>query len=174
MYMFFRLIKKPIFWILLVIIIIPAVYVFCGLYYDIKAQVNRKTIEKIIEKNEQIKITSYDFIEQFIINPEDANNYYKHKIIQITGIIEYIGLPKDNPPLKDNSYIAFSSPEDTDSIDVICYFTNNKTVPALRNNKEGEIITIIGKYRSHDLEGKYKYIKIGDCEIVNNQYGEIK
>jgi heme/copper-type cytochrome/quinol oxidase subunit 2 len=165
--MFFRLIKKPIFWILFVIIIIPAVYVFCGLYYDIKAQVNRKTIEKIMEKDEQIKITSYDFIEQFIINSENASNYYKHKIIQITGIIEYIGLPKDNPPLKDNSYITFLNSENTDSVAIICYFTNNKTVPALKNNKEGEITTIIGKYRSHNLEGEYKYIEIGDCEIVN-------
>jgi hypothetical protein len=171
------IVKNPIFWLfLLIIVVIPMVYVLCGVYYNIRAQVNRRIIEKIIEKDELENITSEDFIKQFLINPEDTDFFYRNKFVKITGIIEYIGIPKDNAPLKDNSYITFSNSENPDIFDlnpniirISFYFTNNEIVRKLKRNKEGEVITIIGKYRSYNFNERSKYIQIGDCEIINNQ-----
>jgi len=171
------IVKNPIFWLLLlIIVVIPMIYILCGVYYNIKTKINRKIIEKVIEKDELINITSDDFIRGFLINPEDADIFYKNKFVKITGIIEYIGIPKDNAPLKDNSYIGFSNSENQGIFDsnpniihISFYFTNNIIVPNLEKNKEGEIITIIGKYRGYNFNKRVKGIIIGDCEIINNQ-----
>jgi len=151
-------------------------YILCGVYYDIRAQTNRRIIEKIIEKDELENITSEDFIKQFLVNPEDANIFYRNKFVKITGIIEYIGIPKDNAPLKDNSYIRFSNSVNPDIFDlnpniirISFYFTNNEIVHKLKRNSEGKVITIIGKYRSYNFNERSKYIEIGDCEIFNDQ-----
>ena len=171
------IVKNPIFWLLLlIIVVIPMVYILCGVYYNIKTKINRKIIEKVIEKDELINITSDDFIRGFLINPEDADIFYKNKFVKITGIIEYIGIPKDNAPLKYNSSIEFSNSENKGVFDlnpniiyIGFYFTNNIIVPRLKGNREGEIITIIGKYRGYNFNERVKYIEIGDCEIINNQ-----
>jgi len=171
------IVKNPIFWLfLLIIVIIPMSYILCGIYYDIRAQINRRTIEKIIEKEELENITSEDFIKQFLINPEDADIFYRNKFVKITGIIEYIGIPTDNAPLKDNSYISFSNSENLDAFDldpniirISFYFTNNEIVHNLKRNKEGEVLTIIGKYRRYNFNERSKDIQIGDCEILNDQ-----
>jgi len=78
---------------------------------------------------------------------------------------DYIGVPKDNSPYKDNSYIQFTK---INNVIIIFYFTNNKIVPNLKGNKENEIITIVGKYREYRILKNEIYIVLGDCEILDS------
>ena len=148
--------------LIIFVLIIIIVSIIVNLPYSNES--DRKNIMEAIEKNEQIIIMADEFIAIFINDSEKANEHYKNKIIQITGIIDEIGIPKDNPPHQDNSYIAFSDLGDNI---IICYFTNNEQVPELKNNKENEIITIIGKYRRFQIDEKRIYIELGNCEIIN-------
>jgi len=124
---------------------------------------NRLIIKNAIENNEVIEILTDD-INQFYNDPIEADNFYKGKILKITGIIDYIGVPKDNTPYKDNSYIQFTK---INNVNIIFYFTNNKIVPDLKGNKENEIITIFGKYREYRIQRNEIYIELGDCEILD-------
>jgi len=99
---------KPIVWLFIGIIFLPSIYGISSLYYSIKSDIARNNIKKIIEKDEQIKIPVDDFISEFITNFAKAEDFYKGKTVQITGIVDYIGIPKDNPPIKDNACIVFS------------------------------------------------------------------
>jgi hypothetical protein len=141
----------------------PAIYLIGSVFFDVKARINRIAIHNIAERNEHINIMADDMILQFANNLAEADNFYKNKVIQITGTIYYVGIPKDNPPLKDNSYILLSG---LDGNGINCYFTNNKQVPELKWKKENESITIMGKYRGSIINNGIT-ISLGDCEIIN-------
>jgi hypothetical protein len=155
--------RGPIIPLIIFVLIIIIVSIIINLPYSNES--DRKNIIEAIEKNEQIIIMADEFIAIFINDSGKANERYKNKIMQITGIIDYVEIPKDNPPNRDNSYITFS---DLDDNIIICYFTNNANVLELKNNKENETITIIGKYRRYFKTDKKRiYIELENCEIVN-------
>jgi hypothetical protein len=147
----------------LLVFTIPAIHLIGGLFFDIKSKMNKIPIEHKVERNEHIIIMADDLILQFVNDIEKANDVYKKKIVQVTGTIKYIGIPKHNPPLKDNSYIQLS---DLNGNEIVCYFTNNEQVPKLKNKKEHTVITIIGIYRKSEISGNVS-IYLGDCEIVH-------
>jgi predicted membrane protein len=147
----------------LLVFTLPSIYLVGGLFFDIKSKIKKMAIERSMEHNEHIIIMADDLILQFANNLENAHDVYKNKVIQVTGTIKYIGVPKDNPPLKDNSYILLS---DLHGNEIGCYFTNNEQVPKLKNKKEHNIITIIGIYRESEISKNVR-IDLGDCEIVN-------
>jgi energy-coupling factor transporter transmembrane protein EcfT len=147
-----------------IVLIIPMVHIVGGIFYSIKSKIDKREIEQAIEKNEEIEIMANSLISQFINNYMEADKYCKNKIIKVNGNIDYIGIPKDNPPLKDNAYVRFS---DKNGNLLICYFTNNKMVPELKFNKENTAITIVGKYRKYKFIERGLYIEIGDCEIID-------
>ena len=148
--------------IILLLFILFITYIIMKLPYSNES--DKIIIKNSIDNNEYIAILAEDFIAQFLNDPIKSNELYRAKIVQITGKINYIGLPIDNPPYKDNSYIQFS---DTNDNIIICFFTNNEIVPKLKNTKENKIITVIGKYRDYGNYENEIYIKIGDCEIIN-------
>jgi len=149
--------------IVLFILIILITHIIMELPYS--NEYERLIIKNAIENNEAIEILPDDIINQFINDPVEADDLYKGKILQITGIIDYIGIPKDNPPKIDNSYIKFT---EKNNVGIIFYFTNNKIVPNLKGKKENEIITIVGKYRDYMIIKNEIYIVLGDCEILGS------
>jgi hypothetical protein len=157
--------KRPIFWLFISLIILPAINGLGNLYYIIKADIYRKDITKVIENNGQIKTTVDNFVKDFITNIAKAEDYYKGKIVQITGVINNIEIPKDNPPMVDNSLISFSVPNGNY---IICYFTNNTLVPELKYDKENTIITIVGRFRKHEIKNIIRYIYLEYCDILEN------
>ena len=157
--------KKPTIWLLFALFIIPIIYLSSSIYFNIKANIYKNNYIKSVEKNTQIKTTAVDLISDFSTNFSKAEVFYKDKMIQITGTINYIGVPKDNPPNKDNSYIEFSVSENNY---IICYFTNNILVPSYKFERENTAITIIGKYRQHEVTKYGRYIYLEYCDIVED------
>jgi hypothetical protein len=131
----------------------------------IKADIYKKNITKVIENNGQIKTTVDNLVKDFITNIAKAEDYYKGKIVQITGVIDNIEIPKDNPPIVDNSLISFFVPNGNY---IICYFTNNTLVPELKFDKENTIITIVGRFRKHEIKNNIRYIYLEYCDITEN------
>lgn len=63
--------------------------------------------------------TTYEGIVQDLNTPVGFRKKYKNKDVYITGIVKYIGEPKDSAPNKDSSYIEIAG---NDDLDVIIYF----------------------------------------------------
>jgi hypothetical protein len=149
----------------ILILIMPILRIMGGIFFSAKEELNRKNIIKVIEENNQIVVSADDLFLQFNKNPYELEKIYKNKILQISGIFDYIGIPKDNPPMKDNSYIIFTDRNNPNNI-IICYFTNSEIVPEMKFDEvmENQIITLFGRYRNIKYENGL-YLEIGDCEI---------
>jgi amino acid transporter len=157
------ILKKPLFWLIISLMILPAIYGLGYLYYNIKADICRKNINKVIENNGQIKTTVDNLVFDFITNIAKAEDFYKGKIVQITGVIDYIGIPKHNPPIVDNALIEFSAPNENY---IICFFTNNIKVSELQHERENTLITIVGIFRKHEIKNYSRYIYLEYCDIL--------
>jgi hypothetical protein len=150
--------------LIILVFIIPTIHILGNTFFSIKEKINKTVMEDVITKGNQIEIMADDLINNFIKSSIDSDSIYTNKILQIKGVIDYIGIPKDNPPIKDNSYITFSY---FDNI-IICYFTNNEIIPDLKFDQrdENKSITIIGKYRNYKIYENEIRIEIGDCEVI--------
>lgn len=67
----------------------------------------------------EILHSTYEEIIQDLNSPINFNKKYRNKDVYITGIIKYIGEPKDSVPNTNASYIEFAGKND---ISVIVYF----------------------------------------------------
>jgi hypothetical protein len=167
--------KKPIIKILIIPIIILwflispigliAIYEFRGFYYF---TTNKKTIEKAIKKNEQIKITSDSLILQFSENIKMADELYENKIIQISGVVSKILMHGDELSFfNDRIEFLFTDPNGY----INCFTSyNDELVSGLKFTKElkDRNITIIGKYRSsYYMENNKVMIIMYHCGILN-------
>jgi amino acid transporter len=148
----------------IILFIFIILFILVIMKFPYSNEYDRLIIRNAIENNEVIEILTDD-INKFNNDPVEADNLYKDKILKITGIIDYIGVPKDNTPYKDNTYIQFTK---INNVIIIFYFTNNKIAANLKGNKENEIITIVGKYREYMILKNEIYIVLGDCDILDS------
>ena len=153
---------KKIFIILLIIgvLIIPAI----NLVKIINGRINEMIVNTNYKNQTYIKIDDNTLINEFIDNGSSMDNKLKGKIILLNGKISETARPRDNIPVVDSSCIYFGDVyNDTYMPAIACYF-NDIVVDKL---KEGEIISVIGKYRKYELYyNNMKRIIIGDCKIV--------
>jgi hypothetical protein len=134
--------------------------------YYLNDFINRKNIEKIIYEEKQIIIPMDVIFSQFNENHKRADELYKNKIIQVTGVVEdmYI-IPERDYLNMNSSFIAFS---DMNENVIFLYFLRSKSLVELnRDVIFKRNMTIIGNYKRYNASEKKVHIYMENCEILN-------
>lgn len=148
--------RKKIFILILLIgiLIFPSLYIL----KIIEISITETIVNNNYKNQTYIEFDENSLIKAFINDEYTINKKINKKIILINGNISDTGRPKDNIPVSDSSYIVFGYDPY-----IICYF-NSIVVDDLN---EGELISIIGKYRKYISHEKNRnVIVIGDCRII--------
>jgi hypothetical protein len=102
-----------------------------------------------------IEISAEDLISAYDKNEVSADNRYKGKKLQITGIIKSIG--KD---LFDNPYVVVDSGADFNIISIQCYFSSTDEKNKIAELSKGNAIIITGT-----CKGLFLNISMRNCTI---------
>lgn len=102
-----------------------------------------------------IQITATDLLAAYEENQVNADNQYKGKLLEVTGIIDDIG--KD---ILDDVYITVNDGDEYSFTSVQCFFKDKGEIEKVTGLKSGSEITIIGK-----CDGELFNISLKDCKI---------
>lgn len=117
-----------------------------------------EVVEKeIAEQPTDIKISANRLFKEYEANQVAADEKYKDKILEISGIVDDIG--KD---IADQIYVALKVGGEYEISVVQCYFSGEHTSEAAQL-KKGQKITIKGKCEEQNIVGN---IIINGCVIV--------
>lgn len=102
-----------------------------------------------------IQITAADLLAAYEENQVNADNQYKGKLLEVTGVIDDIG--KD---ILDDVYITVNDGDEYSFTSVQCFFKDKGEIEKVTGLKSGSEITIIGK-----CDGELFNISLKDCKI---------
>ena len=115
------------------------------------AKSNNSLRNKTTQAN--IIITASNLFTVYEKNEIKAEQVYKGKKVEITGIIDSIGTD-----ILDNPYVKLSSGEKYSMTGVQCFFEDKDEIEKVANLNTGETVTIIGI-----VDGKLLNIFIKNC-----------
>lgn len=104
-------------------------------------------------KEEVISISAKDLFAAYEENEVKADNLYKGKQLEVTGVVSDIS--KD---IADNVYVSLET--DNMFLAIQCYVKDEKDVAKVTNLKAGDKVTLVGK-----CEGKLIHINVKNCKL---------
>lgn len=102
-----------------------------------------------------IQITATDLLAAYEENQVNADNQYKGKLLEVTGIIDDIGTD-----IMDDVYVTINNGDEYAFTCVQCFFKNKDEIAKVSNLKPGSEITIVGK-----CDGEVFNVLLKDCKI---------
>ncbi|HEY77717.1 MAG TPA: hypothetical protein G4O09_01220, partial [Dehalococcoidia bacterium] len=120
------------------------------------------TAEESIATREDFGATNMEFTVEEIyslcrMDKEKAATLFKNKILTVTGIVANVVVDDDN----DVYYVSLSSGPGGEEYKVNCVF-DKKNSSELNQLKEGQTVTVEGKYGDYELN-----ILIKDCVVIH-------
>ena len=109
------------------------------------------------KNTETVFTTSKELLED-VHDKKTFNNKYKNKDVFITGKVLYIGVPKDNPPNKNKTYVVIAEDDYSSVMIYFDFFINNFVI------EEQDIIVqcrLRKIYKPYSLEKYYVEFKKG-------------
>ncbi|HHX61965.1 MAG TPA: hypothetical protein GX707_14845 [Epulopiscium sp.] len=97
------------------------------------------TPEPTQEPEDTIPVSAEELLKAYDENEVKADNLYKDKTLEVTGIVKSIG--KD---IFDEVYITLGNDDDFAIISVQCYFKDKDEIDKVAELKEGDEVTVIG------------------------------
>lgn len=86
-----------------------------------------------------IAITAEELLNSYKENEVSADNQYKNKVLEVSGVVKTVG--KD---IMDEPYVTLGTDNEFEIISVQCYFKDPAELDKVANLKPGEEITIVG------------------------------
>lgn len=140
-------------WFIAVLIVFFLIIIFSALSNDDDDLVNETSTQEDQPEQEEIIVISVDkLIKVFDDNEVKANNEFKGKKIEVTGIVYDIG------EILNSTYVILSTNEDFSVSNVQCYFKDENEISKIAEINKGDELTFIGK-----CDGKIINIEVKDC-----------
>jgi len=108
----------------------------------------------VTEATPSVTISAADLSKAFEDNEIKANQDYKDKLSEITGVIEEIG------ESFGSTYIVLSSGKEYSIFGVQCYFEDKEQINLITQKTKGDTVAIIGK-----IEGKSLNVEVKNCKF---------
>lgn len=102
-----------------------------------------------------IQVSAKDLLSAYEENELNADNQYKDKLLEITGIVDDIGTD-----ILDDVYVTLGDGEEFSFATVQCYFKDKEEIDKVASLKSGDEITIIGT-----CDGQFFNVSLKDCKI---------
>jgi len=171
--------KKPIFkrwwfWVLIVFVVIPVLGGFIGGGGDdstvdqpiaseepaideepVVDPTVAETETEITEEEAEVIVTAEQLLADYESNELKADQLYKYKLVEITGIVGDIG--KD---ILDDPYLTLTNGDEYAIISVQCYFKNADEEAKAIDLAKGDQTTVLGT-----VDGSSFNIVVNDCVI---------
>lgn len=109
------------------------------------------------ESSQRITVSASDLWQAYTDNKVNADNLYKDKTLEITGVIVDIGTDM----LLDDPCVSLKSGDQLGIYPVQCFFTDDKHNEQVAALKDGDSITIVGRCTGAQIAN----IQLTDCSL---------
>lgn len=127
---------------------------------DFEQQMTEAKAKAEIEcKARTVTVTAAQLLQEFQTDPAAADRKYKHKYLEIGGVVERNGTDRED----DTPFLVLHAGDDGAKLRVECFFelADDEEEAELKRLKKGDKITVRGEY-----SGQVSNVQVRDCVLA--------
>lgn len=150
-----------------VVATVLGVLVCCGLgtwMLNRLAEVSRVANEKEQAAQEEkrkartVIVAAAPLLQEFRTDAAAANQKYKGKYLEISGVVERVGRDPDNV-----AFVILTGGDENANLKIECFFesADRKDLPRIQRLEKGQTITVRGEY-----DGQVNHVQVRECKLA--------